>query len=147
MTWKKEVQKVLTRYYTDPNAIVVCISVFNRFKALEMVSINDQDAVRELFTMLVDDYLILPSNPFWSSYGGIISVETGNRFFDWLKAQRLLQANYEDPEKIRQNVQTLQLSKSFLSIADLILRLHVPFSEYTRESPRLYEDLLTIEGL
>ena len=147
MSWQKEVQAVLESYYRDPNAVVVCIAMFQRFKTIELAAVNAEETAQEVVALLVNDHLILQSNPFWLMHGAVISLECGSRFFEWLKANKMLQANSKNPVKLSSNLQAFQMRKSFLSVADLILRLHVPFSEYTRNMDRLYEDLAAIEIL
>lgn len=151
MTWREETKRVLQRYYQDPNAVVVCLAMFHRLKAIDTAQSNkDVDkVVADVLQILVDDYHILPGNPFWRQHGAVIYGDMASRFFDYLRAHKLLQvgtANLQ-PEQVRTNLQAYQLRKSFLGVADTILRLHVPFDVYTKNTDSLYKELTAIQEL
>lgn len=147
MTWQNKTKEVLSTYYHDPNAVIVCMAMFQRFKTLEYASTRHDNTVMEVMTLLINDHLILHTNPFWLLHGSAVMAETGNRFFDYIRAHKLVQEGAVDAANARQNIQAANLMRSFLSISDLILRLHVPFPEYSKTTDELHKALTEIKEL
>lgn len=147
MTWQAKTKAVLDKYYQDDGAKMVCIACFNRFKAVEYAVAGKGDAAEAVMAVMVNDYIFLPANGFWQVHGNAIANETSSRFFEWLKANQLLDENRRNQANMHQAIMADVMGKSFIGIADLILRLHIPFDQYTAASLQLHNDLAAIEEL
>lgn len=146
--WQDKVKRVLEKYYEDEEAVAVCMAMFNRFKVFEAATLRKDSIAREVGALFMNDYFFLPSIPFWQRYGQVIFADVSARFFDFVKANHLLDnlasADDKDMELV---MQADAMRNSFLLIADHILRLHTPFKRYIELHEQLYTELVNIKEL
>lgn len=145
MAWEDKTKRVLQKYMDDDEAVVVCMAMFNRFKVFEAAILGQKSVAKEVGAMFMNDYYFLPSLPFWQRNGAVIYQDVSCRFFDFVKANHLLDSLASDEnENIEQVLQASTLRNSFLLIADHILRLSTPFKRYIELHEKLYAELSAI---
>jgi len=148
MSWYKEAGAVIRRHFKDPEATMVALYALNKYKVM-INAAQAQPAAEEIGRMFMDEFVYLPSCLFWQMHGKAVLTDMASRYWDLARTSGSLEmmGNQINAGNFQEMVRLIGQRRSYLGTVDLILRLHVPLTEYMRATDLLNKELTAIGGL